>query len=330
MTTNLPACPVRGERAGLEGSPRAGTTGGIPTTAQGATSPPTVSVDHHAREKGCPPACSGGDLRTGATMRDVERVPAMNPYVPSSARITNYLLDGKDNYDVDREVAHRMLNIAPDTKTLAWFVRSFLVKAVCTAGEAGVRQYIDLGCGMPLDMDRLNAHDAAHEVDPQARVAYVDNDPIVIVHADALLATRPEVWALKADVRQPGDLIDRLKSFIDFGEPVAVLMVGVLDYVMDDEDPCGIVAALRDSMAPGSWIAITQYSTDTHPDFIDQYHDDTDQSPAQAVFRTKEQTEKLFDGFDLSEPGVVPVQEWLRDNLPATRVTIYGGMAVKT
>ncbi|MFI6041932.1 SAM-dependent methyltransferase [Nocardia sp. NPDC051321] len=261
-------------------------------------------------------------------MSDLHRSPGLNPNVPSSARIYDYMLGGKDNYDIDREVAHRMLAIAPDTRTLAWFIRQFLVKAVEVAADSGVRQFIDLGAGIPTSP---NVHETARKIEPSARVVYIDNDPIVHAHCDALLAHSPGVTALKADIRQPDDIIDRLKtgSLIDFNEPVALLIVGVLHYVMDDEHPQQILAKFRDVMAPGSYLALTQASGDTHPDFIGQSHEDTNNSPSQVRYRTREQTAVFFDGFDMIGPGVVPAQEWLDDDLPATRLVIYGGIAIQ-
>ncbi|WP_040740718.1 SAM-dependent methyltransferase [Nocardia tenerifensis] len=258
-------------------------------------------------------------------MSDIDRAPGLNPNVPSSARIYDYMLGGKDNYDIDREVAHRMLAIAPDTRTLAWFIRQFLVRAVELAADAGVRQFIDLGAGIPTSP---NVHEVARKIEPSARVVYIDNDPIVHAHCDALLASSPGVDALKADIRQPEDIIDRLKAggLIDFSEPVAVLIIGVLHYVMDDEDPAGIIAKFREVMAPGSYLAITHGSDETHPDFIGQSHSDTNNSPSQVKYRSREETTAFFKDFDLIEPGVVPAQEWLDDDLPATRLVIYGGI----
>ncbi|WP_433657717.1 SAM-dependent methyltransferase [Nocardia sp. CA-128927] len=248
--------------------------------------------------------------------------------MPSSARIYDYMLGGKDNYDIDRAVAHRMLAIAPDTKTLAWFIRQFLVKAVEMAADAGVRQFIDLGAGIPTSP---NVHETARKIEPSARVVYIDNDPIVYTHCDALLARSPGVEALQADIRQPDDIITRLKvgGLIDFNEPVALLIIGVLHYVMDEEDPAGILAEFRDVMAPGSFLAITHASGDTHPDFIGQSQEDTNNSPSQVVYRTREETTAYFDGFDLIDPGIVPAQDWLDGDLPATRLVIYGGIGRK-
>ncbi|GAA1617006.1 SAM-dependent methyltransferase [Nocardia ninae] len=262
------------------------------------------------------------------TLSDIDRAPGLNPKVPSSARIYDYLLGGKDNYDIDREVAQRMLAIAPDTRTLARYIRQFLVKAVELAAESGVRQFIDLGAGIPTSP---SVHEVAGKIDSSIRVAYVDNDPVVHAHCDALLGQAPGVTALQADIRRPATIIDRLQleAGIDFDQPVAVLIIGVLHYVMDDENPAGIVAAFREVMAPGSYLAITHGSNETHPDFIGQSQEDTNATPSQVVYRSREQTARFFDGFELIEPGVAPVQEWLDDRLPATRLVIYGGIGRK-
>lgn len=254
-----------------------------------------------------------------------DRVPQGHKDIPNSARIYDYLLGGKDNYDVDREVAHRMLAIAPDTKALAWFVRQFLVKAVEMAADAGVQQFIDLGAGIPTSP---SVQEVAREIHPDARVVYVDNDPVVHAHCDALLAHSRGVTALKADMRQPQDIIDQLKigDLIDFNEPVCLLAIGVLHYVMNDEDPYGIITTFRDLMVPGSYLALVHAADNTHPDFIAQSQDDTNKSPAQLTYRTKEQIESFFDGFELVGDGVKPAQEWLDDSLPKTRLVMLAGI----
>ncbi|MGW6334334.1 SAM-dependent methyltransferase [Nocardia rhamnosiphila] len=158
---------------------------------------------------------------------EIERVPqGVDPHEPRSARVFDYLLGGKDNYEVDRALAHRILAVAPETRSLAWFSRKFLLHAVRTAATAGVRQFVDLGSGIPTSP---NVHEVAHETHPAARVAYVDNDPVVFVHCNALMGNHPGVTALHADVRRPAELIRRLEteSGIDFAAPVAILLVGV-------------------------------------------------------------------------------------------------------
>ncbi|WP_280303139.1 SAM-dependent methyltransferase [Nocardia abscessus] len=259
----------------------------------------------------------------------MERAPqGVDPNVPNSARVYDYLLGGKDNYEVDRAVAHRMLSIAPDTRTLAWFSRKFLVNAVQLAAEAGVRQFIDLGAGIPTSP---NVHEIAHKIDPSARVVYLDFDPVVYAHCNALLAHAEGVTAMLGDVRRPDDILDRLTSggLIDFDEPVAITLVGVLHFVMDDEHPAEIVARLGAAMAPGSYLAFTHGSDNSDPDFITQSSSDTANSSAQVVYRSAAVVESFFQGFDLLDPGVVPLQRWLGDELPDTGLVLLGGVARK-
>lgn len=262
-------------------------------------------------------------------MPALDRVPGMNPNVPTSARIWDYMLGGKDNYEVDREVAHRILAIAPDTRPLAWFIRRFLVTAVQQAAKAGIDQFIDLGTGIPTSP---TVHEIARKINPSANVVYIDNDPVVRAHCEALLAdTAPGLTAIEADIRRPQEIIDRLRTgaLIDFSEPVAVLALGVLHHVMDEENPYQILATLRDALAPGSLFAFTHASDETHPEIISRTHEDTNNSPAQCRFRRPAEIEKFLDGFDIRGPGVVPVQQWLDGDLPLTHMVVFGGIGVK-
>ncbi|MFI6168802.1 SAM-dependent methyltransferase [Nocardia sp. NPDC051052] len=252
------------------------------------------------------------------------REPDYNPNVPASARIWNYLISGKDNYDTDREVADRMLAIAPDTKTLAWLCRDFHSQAVQSAAEAGVRQFIDLGAGMPTYPD---VREVARKIEPSARILYVDNDPIVHAHCDALLTGWVGTAALKADIRSR-DLIEKIQaeSVVDFAEPVAVLMTQVMDYVSADEQPEEIIRALREAMAPGSRLVITHASDESDADLRHQMIKDTKNSPAEPTFRTREEIELLIKGFDIPEPGLVPVQQALDPELPETRLVVLSAV----
>ncbi|WP_051187846.1 SAM-dependent methyltransferase [Nocardia tenerifensis] len=257
-----------------------------------------------------------------------DRTP--RPFTPeqlNSARVYDYLLGGKDNLEIDRDMGDRMLSRAPEIKTLAWFTRSFMLKAVEMAAEAGIRQFLDLGSGIP---NSPNVHEVAREIEPSARVVYVDYDPVVRAHCDALLAKPRGVTALLGDVRRPLDILDQLKSqrLMDFGEPVAVTLVSVLHYVMDDEHPAEIIAAFRDQLAPGSYLAITHGSSDSAPEIL-QVLAGTHDTSAQVSFRSAAQTEAFFAGFELLEPGVVPVQQWLRPGLPETRMVMLGGIGRK-
>ncbi|NUP26345.1 MAG: SAM-dependent methyltransferase [Nocardia sp.] len=259
----------------------------------------------------------------------MKRIPrGVDPHEPRSARVFDYLLGGKDNYPVDRALAHRILAVAPETRSLAWFSRNFLLHAVRTAAASGVRQFIDLGSGIPTSP---NVHEVAHETHPAARVVYVDNDPVVFVHCNALMGGHPGVSALHADVRHPDALLQRLESEsgIDFTEPVAITLVGVLHYVMDDEHPAELVAAYRDAMAPGSYLAISHGADISHPEIIDRTSADARNSSAQVRYRSREEVASFLDGFENTGPGVVPLQQWLDDDLPETRLVLFGAVGRK-
>ncbi|GAB2703385.1 SAM-dependent methyltransferase [Nocardia thraciensis] len=245
----------------------------------------------------------------------------------TSARVYDYLLGGKDNYDVDRDMARQMLSSAPELKTLAWFTRSFMRKAVEMAADAGIRQFVDLGSGIP---NSPNVHEIAQEIEPSARVVYVDYDRVVYTHCEALLAGSPGVAALLGDVRRPRAILDQLKNhtLIDLNEPVAILLVAVLHYVMDHENPGDIIAAFRDEMAPGSYMAIAHGSSDSDPEIL-RVLTGTNETSGQVCFRSTPQTESFLAGFELLEPGVVPVQQWLRPDLPETRMVMLGAIGRK-
>ncbi|WP_084526198.1 SAM-dependent methyltransferase [Nocardia vaccinii] len=252
----------------------------------------------------------------------------IDPTKPNAARIYDYLLGGKDNYTADRAVAKRMLEVAPENRTLAWFSRKFLTGAARSAAEAGVRQFIDIGAGIPTSP---SVYETVVEVDPEVRVASVDYDPVVYVHANAITAGQAGVTPMLADFREPVDLIARLRTEagIDFDQPVALLTVGVLHFIMDHEQPAEILARFSEVMAPGSYLAFTHGSPETDDEFVDRTASDTEGSTAQFVFRSKSEVEKLLDGFDILDPGIVTIQEWLADNLPPTRLVILAGIGRK-
>ena len=251
----------------------------------------------------------------------------LNPDQLNSARVYDFLLGGKDNREIDRNMAGQMLSRAPEIKTLAWFTRSFALKAVEMAAEAGIRQFVDLGSGIPHSP---NVHEVAREIEPSARVVYVDYDPVVRAHCDAMLTKPHGVTALLGDVRRPHDILDQLKNqtLIDFDEPVAITLIGVLHYVMDHEHPAEIVAAFRDQLAAGSYLAITHGSADSAPEIL-QVLTGTNNTSAQVDFRSTAQTEAFMAGFELLEPGVAPVQQWLRPDLPDTRMIMLGAIGRK-
>ncbi|MEU9023813.1 SAM-dependent methyltransferase [Actinomadura sp. NPDC048394] len=175
---------------------------------------------------------------------------------PSIARMYDYFLGGKDNYAADRAMADKALDRAPVVARLAQVNRGFLERAATLLAESGLRQFVDVGCGLPAER---NVADLVRRVEPSCRVAYIDNDPLVLVHARALLAGDPGTGAFGGDVRVPAALLGHpgLRRLVDFGRPVALLLLGVLDFVTDAEDPRGIVRTLLDGLPAGSHMVIT-------------------------------------------------------------------------
>jgi S-adenosyl methyltransferase len=245
-----------------------------------------------------------------AIMAKLERVPpGVDPNVPSSARVYDYLLGGKDHLAIDREIGGRLLAVAPDTRAVARANRMFLTRAVRHVAARGVKQFLDLGTGIPTSP---SVHEVARRVAPEARVVYVDYDPVVQRHAEVLLASEPGLTTLRADLRRPAEILNdpQVIELIDFEQPVGILMVAVLHFVMESESPAGIIKHFRDRMAPGSHLILSHTMAESAPESIRQLSLATAGSPAQSVFRTHEQVLQLFDGFKLIEPGLIPVQDW--------------------
>ncbi|NUR90588.1 MAG: SAM-dependent methyltransferase [Nonomuraea sp.] len=243
-------------------------------------------------------------------MSELERVPpGVDPNVPSAARVYDYLLGGKDHVAVDRAVAEKLLAVAPDARAVARANRRFQIEAVRHLAREGVRQFIDLGTGIPTSP---SIHETVRAENPACRVIYVDHDPVVRLHAEVLLADQPGVASIQADLRRPADVLGdpHVTGLIDFDQPVCVLMVAVLHFVMDAEDPHGIVAAFRERMVPGSHLVLSHAMAETAPEAIAQLRTSTSGSPAQGTFRDRDEVLRLFDGFELIGPGLVPVQDW--------------------
>ncbi|WP_433195806.1 SAM-dependent methyltransferase [Nocardia sp. CA-107356] len=241
---------------------------------------------------------------------------------PNAARLWNYLLGGKDNYGVDQQVAERMRAVAPDMRRAAWYSRRFLLKAVEDAAKAGIRQFIDIGAGIPLSTGGNDPHDVAEKIQPGVSFTAIDYDPMVFVHCNAMYNHTPSTTTVKADIRDPDAVINklRMRGMVDFTQPTAVLMVGVLDYVTDDEDPAGIMARLRAALAPGSYLALTHASSGTCRDLMARIDADTVGSTAESVWRTSEEIDEFLDGFNVLRPGLPPVQAWLDGELRPTRL----------
>lgn len=191
---------------------------------------------------------------------------------PHPARMYDFYLGGKDNYPVDREAARQVLRAAPEGRDIARANRAFLQRVVrFLVGEAGIRQIIDIGTGIP---GAGNVHEVAGEIAPGTRVVYVDNDPIVHVHANALLTSKGSTRIVLADLREPDEILTHPKTrdIIDFSQPVALLLVAILHFIADDEDPAGLVAALRDALPPGSYLGLSHATNDFRTEPAGQVH----------------------------------------------------------
>jgi hypothetical protein len=258
------------------------------------------------------------------------RAPAgVDVAIPHLARVYDAILGGKDNFAADREAARNLLKVAPDSRALAHAQRAFLVRVVRMLAQSGIRQFIDLGTGIPTSP---NVHEVARAVDPTARVIYVDFDPLVVVHSRALLETGAGVVAIEGDIREPDETLadPALRAVIDFAEPVGVLMIGVLHSISDRDDPTGIVARFREEMAPGSYIAIAQFADDGQPEAMAQLQANYADTPWPMVCRGRDQILRFFDGFELLPPGLVDVEQWRPDvAAPPTALRIPGGVGRK-
>lgn len=252
---------------------------------------------------------------------------------PSSARVWNYWLGGKDNYDVDRAAGDAVAATYPQIVTLARQSRQFLIRAVrVLAGELGVHQFLDIGTGLPT---MLNTHEVAQGITPDARVVYVDNDPIVLAHARVLLRnTTPEgVTAyVDADVHDPETIITDARNVLNFDKPVAVMFLGILGYVADFGEARSIVTRVMDAVPPGSYLLVrdntdsgesVREAADRYAESgVDPYH-----------LRTVAQLGEFFTGLELVEPGLVPVERWRPDETEvgslAEHTGDHGGLARK-
>jgi O-methyltransferase involved in polyketide biosynthesis len=251
--------------------------------------------------------------------------------VPHSARIWNYWLGGKDNYAADREAGDRFQEIYPDIVEVARAVRYFLVRAVrYLAGEAGIRQFLDIGTGLPT---ASNTHEIAQQMAAESRIVYVDNDPLVLAHARALLTSRPEgdCAYLDADVRHPDAILGAAAQTLDFSQPVALILLGILGHVADDDDAQSIVRQLTGELPPGSYLTLSDgASTSKAREQAHQRYAQTGAVPYH--LRSPQQIASFFDGLELLEPGVVPVSQWRPDPSPSglpRHVDTFGGMARK-
>jgi SAM-dependent methyltransferase len=230
---------------------------------------------------------------------------------PHIARVYDYWLGGKDNFAVDRETAEKVIAAFPDVLVSVRAQREFLGRAVrYLINEAGIRQFLDIGTGLPA---ADNTHEVAQRLAPETRVVYVDNDPIVLSHARALLTSSPEgeTAYISADFREPAEIIAEAKATLDFSQPVGVMMLGLLHCVPDAEDPATLVRQVLDEVAPGSYLVISHPASDiSSSEMGNSMRAYNESAPLQLTPRSYAEVARFLGGLELIEPGLVQLHRW--------------------
>jgi O-methyltransferase involved in polyketide biosynthesis len=242
--------------------------------------------------------------------------PAINTNVPQTARIWNYWLGGKDNYPVDRQVGDQILEAFPAIVENARASRAFLARAVrYLAGDAGIRQFLDIGTGLPT---ANNTHQVAQQVAPESRIVYVDNDPIVLAHARALLTSTPQGTTayIDADLRDPDTILQEAAQTLDFTQPIAIMLMGVLGHIADDDQARSIVKRLVGGVRSGSYLTMND-GTDTSEEVVEAARIWNQSAKPTYHLRSPERIAGFFDGLELVEPGVVSPPRWRPEPSPS-------------
>jgi hypothetical protein len=260
-------------------------------------------------------------------------VPLIDTGQPHSARVYDYWLGGKDNFAADRELAERSLEAAPELRDIARENRRFLQRTVRALAGMGIRQFLDVGTGIPT---QGNTHEVAQSVAAAARVAYVDNDPIVLTHSRALLTGTAEgrIAVIQEDLRHPAAILasPQVRGILDFAEPMAIMLVSVLQFIPDSDDPVAIVARLCAGAAPGSCLVISHPTSDFRAEAVEQVQASYNQAKVTATARSKAQIARFFGDLDLLDPGLVRIPRWRPEGPPPPdpdRIWMYGGVGVK-
>jgi O-methyltransferase involved in polyketide biosynthesis len=239
------------------------------------------------------------------------QLPPFDPTVPNPARMWNYWRGGKDNFAADREAAQQMLHVMPSLPLIARAARLFLIDAVHQLADCqGIRQFLDIGTGLPT---ADNTHHVAQRIAPQSRIVYADYDPVVLSHAQALLTSSPEGQTdyIQADLRDTDTILKGAARTLDFSRPVAVLLIAVLHFIPDADDPYGVVARLMDVVPSGSYLVMAHAASDIAPEAsAEMARRYNEMSPASITPRSREQVARFFDGLDMAPPGLVPISQW--------------------
>ena len=279
--------------------------------------------------EGSPPATDRGD---GTAPRPHEAALDIDTSVAHVARVYDYWLGGKDNFAADRVAGDQAIQAYPDIVYSVRANRAFLARTVrYLAGEAGIRQFLDIGTGIPT---ANNTHEVAQDVATGSNVVYVDNDPVVLTHARALLVSGGQGHTnyIDADLRDTGRILAEAAQTLDFSRPVAIMLMAILQHIDEAEDPYAIVDSLLAAVPPGSYLAISHPAADIETEAMAQMAERLNKLMAEKVtFRTRPQVARFFEGLDLVKPGMVRVQEWR----PASEIeakspaALWGGVGRK-
>lgn len=251
---------------------------------------------------------------------------------PAAARMYDYYLGGSHNFAADRALADENMRVWPDLPHIARANRAFLGRAVSYLTGIGVHQFLDLGSGIPTSG---NVHEIAGATHPEARIAYVDSDPVAVAHSRSLLIDEPSATVLHADLRDPDSVLEdpELRAFLDFDRPIAVLMVAVLHFVPEADDPAGVIAAYRDATVPGSHLVVSHATNEYRPEQAKRTEDIYSHASSPMTFRNRREVAALLSAYELVDPGLVDLISWRpdpRNTQPdplGGDVTRYSGLA---
>ncbi|OHV33651.1 SAM-dependent methyltransferase [Pseudofrankia sp. EUN1h] len=261
---------------------------------------------------------------------DEQSLAGLNPHIPHPERIYNYFLGGKNNFAVDRALAEQMLAIDPTIPHIAQANRAFLRRSVTyLAADAGIRQFLDIGTGLPAND---NIHEVAQRVAPESRIVYVDNDPLVMAHARALLTGVPEGTTayLQADLRDPEKILGEAADALDFSQPIATLLHGVVQFIPEFDEAHQVIRTLLDAMPVGSYLSLAHIAADVRPETARSMDEASASSPVVSVYRTRDEVARFVAGLELVEPGLVTASEWRPDpGADSTPVPIWVAVARK-
>ncbi|WP_031465048.1 SAM-dependent methyltransferase [Sciscionella sediminilitoris] len=231
---------------------------------------------------------------------------------PSAARLYDYLIGGGHNFEADRALAQKFLKAQPNARTIGAMNRAFLRRAVKFLFDQGIRQFLDIGSGIPTVG---NVHEVAQELDPECRVVYVDYESVAVAHSRMILEDNDRAGVVQADMNDPETILSapETRELLDFSQPVGLLMVGVFHFVFPDKDPVNLIRRYREALAPGSWLVISHFTSDLEPEEMAAIVEVMKGSRDPIHPRSKAEIEELFTGFDLVDPGIVATSLWRPD-----------------